>query len=425
MAGTARIFKKENALPGAAGLLAEIMTNLRLVVDDLETLRTSGGGFGALINEIRTDVGTVATWEAEVDADLDDINDYLAYLGERDGVIASPEFVLATTAALTLLGAGRIRYRIGGVEYETVVDTTITLTDNTTVTQGTDEYKAWRIVIDRSGAISTETLTSATGVATEEQALLELGGVARAANTIDIGYAVVQADAADFIPNTSNTNLANTSWTFYELRLPRSDSALHTALGSSLIETTGTAKTWAVGTVNAQGLGVRLAQIGAQTAQAISVADTIADTKFGGWLFVVNLAGTDIVSLNSSGAVAVTAMDDGSDAGVVTALDTVADRLPALFVPIGTIRLENQSSAGFTADTTNWNVAGLTVSKTDYTVGVKDRTVAVASLQGRQLTPPAIPATVSAAAVVAPSEGATDGVTVTAGALTAHDQTLS
>ena len=393
------------------------MQNLTLVVTDLELLR-AGGGAGDLVNELRTEAAVTTTWQTEVDADHDLINNYLAYLGERDGVISADGFSFATGGAATIVGAGRIRYRIAGVEYEVLVDTTITLTDTTTITQGTDEYKAWRVVIDRLGVVTTETKTSATGLLTEEQALLELGGVARAANTVDIGYMVVQAATADFIPQTTLTNASEATWTFYELRVPRSDCGLFAALGSSLIVTTGAAATWAVGTVDPQRLGIRLAQIALQTAQSLSVADTIADTKFGGWLFVVNLAGTDIASINSSGLIAVTAMDDSSDAGVVTALDTVADRLPALFVPVGSIRLENQSSAGFTANTTNWNVAGLSVSTTDFTVGVFDRTVS-ATMQARQINPPAVPATLAAPVSTTPAEGAVTAVT--AGLLTARN----
>lgn len=374
MAGTAHDFKLSTSQQ--LGVAQPIAVQQRNIVVDLETLRT---------------------WMAEVDGDLDAINDYLDYSGERDGIVSTDAFdISGSSSAVTLLGAGRISYRIGGVLYEALVDTTITLTDNTAVTQGTNEYKAWRIVIDRLGVITTETRTSATGVLTEQIALLELAGVARAANTIDIGYFVIQAATGNFTPNTTDIDDATVVDTYHVLRTSRQNNGLFAALGSSLIVTTGSAATWAVGTVDAQALGVRLAQISAQTAQALDAADTIADANFGGWLFCVNLAGTDIVSISSDGAPEVSALTDASDAAAVTALDLVADRLPAMFVPIGTIRLENQSSAGFTANTTNWNVAGLTVSTTDFTVGVHDRTVSAATLQARQINPPVIPATVAA-----------------------------
>lgn len=351
----------------------------------------------ALMNELRTDHATFKTavdaanvWCTEVDADLDEINDYLSYLGERDGVIGG-DFTITAGAAATLTGAGHIRYRIGGQEYYIDLDTTITLVDTTVVTGS--NWKAWRIVIDRLGVVTTEAVTGSAGQSAEQAALLHLGSVARAANTVEIGYFTIQA-ATGFTPQTDNVN-GEANANFRLLRSPRPDNGLFAALGSSLVADAAAA-TFSVGTIDPKVRGVRLAQISAISNQAMTDADTIADGEAGGWLVVVDMAGTAVLTISSDGVPGVSALTDTDAAGANTALDTLADRLPALFVPVGRITVVNASGGGFTAGTTNWDAAGVTTAVTDAAFATHDRTQSAAAFLGRQIDAPAVPATVTA-----------------------------
>lgn len=344
----------------------------------------------ASANEQRTDHATFLAWLAEVDADLDAINNYVAREGEQDGVTGG-DFTFAGTAAATALGAGHVHYRIGGERYFAILDTTITLTGTTQVTGS--NWRAWRVVIDRLGVVTTESPDNA-GQGAEETALLELGSIAQAANTVELGTFVIQA-ATGFTPATDDTSGENVFTARYT-KMPKNEAAaLTAAMGAALVATAGAA-TLAVGTADFKADGLRLAQVAADATLALTDADTIADGEAGGIMLLSNLAGTGFVTLSSDGVPGVSALTDTDAAGALTALNLLASRLPSSFVPLGHVIVVNASGSGFTAKTTFWDATNVTTTVVDQSFGTFDRTAAVAAFLSRESNPPAVPATVTA-----------------------------
>lgn len=358
-----------------------------------------------LANELRTDhatfktaVDATNTWTTEVDADLDAINNYLDYIHEADGVYGG-DYTFASTGAVTILGAGNLLWRRAGIRHYAALDTTITLAAPSTTTIGAAKFGAWRVLVSDLGVITTQAANATTmQFANAEDALLNCSAIAPTASTVTIGYLILEnGSGGDFTIGTTNTNAASMSWTFYYERGPRKQvSGLTAALGSSVVADAAAA-TWSVGTIDHQALGIGYAQISAITNQAMDDADTIADGEAGGWLLVTNLAGTGVYALASDGiAGSVSALANTDAAGVATALDTLADRLPGQFVPIGKITVVNGSGSGFTAGTTNWDATGITTTVADASVGTWDRT-STTGFDSHRINPPAVPATVTAA----------------------------
>ena len=313
------------------------------------------------VNELRTDHATGKTSN-------DNLNDYLDFVNEADGVIGG-DFVISAGAATTLTGAGNIKYRIGGEIHYIALDTTITLGDDGDV--DADKWRAWRIEIDRLGVV-TATADGDTQHVNEQDALLNLASIAQTANTVTIGYFTIDSNGG-FNIGTDNVN-GETAENVYHVRgAQKQASGLHTALGSTIVAD-ATAATWSSGTVDAKRNGVRVAQIAAITNQAMDDADTITTLKYGGWLLVVDLAGTGIYALAADGiAGTVSAMAYASAALAEADLATLCDQLPELFVPIGKLVVANLAGGTFTAGTTNWDATSVTTTVTNCTVGVWDK----------------------------------------------------
>lgn len=376
---------------------------LKQLITLANELRTDHGSYKStvdasrtLVNELHDDHGVLVTWVTEVDGDLDDINDYLHYLYEAGGVIGG-DFDLAAGSAVDLTGSGHIRYRIGGQVYYADLDTTIVLVDSGDIVTG--KYGAWRILIDRAGVVTTQDTGAQMAFDNAQDALLNLAGVAPTANTVTLGYLTVTKSDGAFDIGTTNLDAANVATAIYDVREPgKQAGGLTAALGSSVVAD-ASAATWSVGTIDVKRNGIRLSQISAITNQAMDDADTVADTKAGGWLLVVDLAGTGVYALAADGvAGSVSAMTYADAAAVDTQLDTLANQLSELFVPIGKIVVVNASGGTFTAGTTNWDAAGITTTVTDISLTVWDRTD-VSGFDSHQINPPAIPASVGAALV--------------------------
>jgi len=346
------------------------------------------------VRELGDDHATLITWLTEVDADEDVIGNYLDFKHEADGVIGG-NFSITAGAATTLTGAGFVQYRIGGEEYYCDLDTTIDLADDGDVDD--TKWRAWRIEIDRLGVV-TATADGDTQHANEEDALLNLSTVAPTANTVTIGYFTINSDTG-FNIGTDNVN-GETAENLYLVRgKEKQSTGLTAGLGSSVVADAGAA-TWSVGTIDFARNGLRLAQIGAITNQAMDDADTIATLNAGGWLLVTNLAGTGIYALAADGvAGSVSAMTYADAAAVDTALDTLVDQLPELFCPIGKIVVVNASAGTFTAGTTFWDATDMTTTTTDATVGTWDRT-AKTGFDSNKINPPSVPASITAALLV-------------------------
>lgn len=343
-----------------------------------------------ITNELQTDHATDVTWQTEIDADSDVMNNYLAFAGEQDGA-SGGNFTFAGQADAAALGAGIVHYKIAGENYSIALDTSITLTGTTVVTGS--NWRAWRVVIDRLGVVTTESPDNA-GQSTEEKAMLELGSIAQAANTAELGVFTIQA-ATGFTPATDNTS-GEANFNSYELYMPKNEAAaLTVAMSTALVLGDGLA-TMNIGAANFRKNGVRVAQVAADATQALTDADTITTTEAGGWLLLSNLAGTDFVTLSSDGIPGVSALTDTDAATALVALNLLASRLPAVFTPLAYFTVVTSNAATFTAKTTNWNATDVASVAVDQTFGTFDRTATAASVLARQSNPPAVPATVTA-----------------------------
>ncbi len=384
------------------------LNQVRTLTDELKTdrtaMKTAADAVETLIEELDDDGGTRKTWEDEVDADLDVINNFIASLGEQDGVIGGDYTITEPTTATDMIGAGSIVWRIGGeVYFDNALQAAIAPDDGGTTKVTNNLWGAYRVVIDRLGVVTTESPNTA-GQATEEKALMHLGAVSQAANTAVIGFFVTHApaDAGGFIPGTDDIDDGAATNVYLLRRPPNEATALWAAMGSALT-VTGSVATYNFGTVSPKVRGLRLATITADSTQALTDADTIVNGEAGGIMILTDLAGTDVISLSSDGVPGVSALTDTDAAGALTALNLLAARLPAMFCPLGHIII-TMSGGAFTAKTTNWNDADIaTVAAVDLAFGTFDRTVTAATLQARQSNPPTLPDSVSAPTTAGPS----------------------
>jgi len=361
------------------------------------------------IMELIDDHALIKAWLDESDADQDDINDYLD-LFEADGVVGG-NFGIAAGAAVTLTGSGFIIYRINGVLYYCDLDTTISLTDDGDVDTG--KWRSWRIEIDRSGTV-TATADGDTQHDNEQDALLNLSMIAPTADTVTIGYFDINSDGG-FAVGDVNVN-GETAENVYIVRGPKNQvSGLNAALGASVEADTGAA-TWSSGTVNVNRNGLKLTEIAAIANQAMDDADVISTLKAGGWLLVTDLAGTGVYALAADGnAGAASTMAYDTTVLADAAIDTLADQLPELFVPIGKIVVDNQTVGDFTAGTTHWDATSVTSVATDATLGVWDRT-GNTGFDSHKINPPAVPASIAASLLA--TLAAADPTAITAAAPT-------
>jgi hypothetical protein len=350
----------------------------------------------ALGNELITDHATIKaaldasnTWCTEVDGDLDDICDVLEFEHGLDGVIGG-DYTITAGAAVTLTGAGRIRWRRDGQVYETALDTTITLGDDGDVDD--TKWRAWRIEIADTGVV-TATADGDTQHANEEDALLSLASKAKTASTVEIGYFTIHSDGG-FNIGTDNVN-GETAANVYYCKEPRQRAAGLTADMGAAIAIGSSDTNFSHGTIDCKTQGVKVAQIAAGADVAFDDADTIGENQFGGHLIVVGLDGASVYALASDGiAGAVSAMTHADLAAATTALDNVQDRIPAIFPVLGRITCENAKAGTFTYGTDDGAGTDGTFTFTSETYAAFDRTDQSGTGQG--VDQPTIPASVTA-----------------------------
>lgn len=365
-------------------------------INDGQTARALQLIFEALDVELNA-TRTVVT---ELIADADKVNDYTHYANQRDGVVGGNHSCGEGSTDTTKVRLSNVcRYSMNGVEY---------VTSNKEVEPvGTDDitankYGAWRIMVGKTGAITTQRATAngTSGVmafASAEDALLSLSQVARTANTVDVGYLVIQAAAGGFTPQTDlpvTSDAQVTSATYYDCYVPRLDNGLTASPSVGLSEGTNDDE-YAFGTIDVRTNGLNIAQIAADVTIAFSDADVITTSgKYGGELFVTDLAGTGIMSLASTGiAGGAQTVDLASEAAANTNLDAVQLALPQIFTVIGRVTvLANKATFTFNTD----DLAGTdgTATWTDAEAIDFDRTNT--SGEGVGIDPPTIPATVTA-----------------------------
>lgn len=382
------------------GTLRTMLVGVEPLIEELAadhaTFKTNVDETKTLVDELHDDHATVRTWITEVDGDENVMNQHLDY-HKLNGVIGG-SYTMAATAAVTVLGAGFVEYMIGGETYYCDLDTTITLEDNAAAADIADsKFGAWRVVIDRTGAVTTQKAAADQQFASAQAAMLSLASIAQTANTACIGYVTIQANGAAFNIGTTNTNAGTANFVaYYERRSRKIVTGLTAALGAAPALVAG-ATTINLGTTDFMRLGVRLTQIGADGTHASGDdASTIATTKFGGWLVVTDFAGTGYYVLAATGvAGSVSAMTYADAATVNTALATAEDNLPGLFCPVAKINVQNGAAGDFTIGATNWNAASVTSTITACTWGTYDRTT-TAGFDSHHVTLPTIPADITA-----------------------------
>lgn len=332
------------------------------------------------INHLVTDAETLRGYTNQLDVIL-----------TPDGVLAG-SYAFSAGAAVTIAASGWVKYSIGGVQYAANMPATITLEDLGDITQ--NKYNAWRIEIDKLGAVTAKSAPTVGGYTTEQIALLALGGLAPTANACTIGYMTIVKTGSAFNIGTDNLTVGTATAAFYyEFGARKRLSGLNAAVGAAST-LTAASTTFGHGTWDLNVNGLKVAQIAAQAAQALTDADTIATTKFGNVLILSNLAKTGFVTLNAAGTPGVTAMSYATAALALAASDNVVDRLPGMFVPLALIKVSNQAGGTFTFKTTNWDATSVTSTITDAGVAGWDSTVA-SGFNSHQVTRAALPAVAS------------------------------
>ena len=252
-----------------------------------------------------------------------------------------------TTIASRMDGA--IRYQINGQDYAApAIDIVLDGAGNDiTATL----FGAWRFQINALGVVTSTAADSAADMdfASIQTALQELANNALVANTLVIGYLVIEATGSGFtigtdLPVTSDVNV--TAATYYD---EVGNSGVVTAAASIAVGATPEQINLGAATVKVNGL--ELAQIAADTSLAFPVADTITTLLFGGWLIVSDNAGTGYSLISADGKEEASLMAYVDYAAVDSALDDIQARLPGRLVPIARLIIKNGVKAPWTAIT--------------------------------------------------------------------------
>ncbi len=380
------------------------------LIDDHATFKTLADDTKTALNldttciaELKTTYNTAVTAIIELNADDNNVCNQIDYAHTPDGVIAG-SYAFSAGAAVTIAATGWVRYRLNAIEYAAEMPATITLEDLGDISQ--NNFNAWRIEIDALGAVTAKSSPTVGGYSTAQICLLALGGLAPTANAVTLGYMTITKTGSAFNIGTDNLTVATATATFYYERACRKKiSGLNAALGAAST-LTAASTTYGHGTINVNRNGLKVAQIAAGAAQALTDADVISTTKYGAVVICTDLAGTSKVSLNAAGTPGVTTMAYASAAAALVAINLVVDRLPAMFVPFALIQVSNQAGGNFTFKTTNWDATSVTSTITDAGVAGWDRTIA-SGFNSHQITRVAIPALLTAPnpAAVASSAG--------------------
>lgn len=269
----------------------------------------------------------------------------VAYTRLISGIPALQEGTSTTTSSRM---NNAVRFQLNGQEYYAPAAEAVLDGAATDITAA--KFGAWRFELSAAGAL-TSTAADATGMAFEsaQLALLELANKALTPNTLVVGYLVIEATGAGFtigtdLPVTSDANV--TAATYYD---EFGNSGIVAALASLAVS--ATPEQVAVGASTVKINGIQLAEISANATLAFPVADTITTLTYGAWLVVSDLAGTDYTLVSADGKSEAALMAYADYAAADTALDSLAARLPGLFVVVGRVILQNGVKAPWTAIT--------------------------------------------------------------------------
>lgn len=252
----------------------------------------------------------------------------------------------STTTKLRL--EGPIRYQIGGEQFYSPAAEAVMDSDGQDVT--TAKFGAWRMQIDRAGVLTTTASHDTTDMAYEsaELALLALANNPLVANTVVVGYCVVESNDGFTIgtdlPITADAHA--TAVTYYD---ELGDTGVVTPL--SVLEVSGTDEELSLGTATVKLNGARVTEIAVDTTFPFALADTITKEKFGGWLVVSDFAGTSHFLLSADGDTTASLQAYADFGAVKTALDALEAAMPGLFCVLGRFTLANGDKDPWTAIT--------------------------------------------------------------------------
>ncbi len=281
---------------------------------------------------------------------LQEAKDYVGYRSRvRNGVIRGGH-LMGVGATTGVLMTNACRYNIDGVEYVAPSQETTLQTGEIT----TAKFGAWRFMLGKTGVLTNQRAT-ANGTSgtmaydSAEEAMLSLGQIARTADTVEVGYLVIEATGLGFTPGTDHPETSDalvTAATYYNVNVPYGDNGLTAVPSVGLSEGT-TPEEYAFGTINARTNGLTVAEISADTTIAFAEADVITTSgNYGGHLFVTTLAGTGVISLAATGiAGSAQTVDYASAALAITDLDAVELALPNVFTVIGRLVIETTKSS--------------------------------------------------------------------------------
>lgn len=213
------------------------------------------------------------------------------------------------------------------------------------------KFGAWRIQISKTGALTTTAADGGVGdmaYESAELALLTLATQAKVANTVIVGYLVIEAAGGGFtigtdLPKTSDVNV--TAATYYNVV---GDSGL---IAAATGEVSATPEELKIGAATVKVNGIQLAEVAADLTLPFPLADTITAQKWGAWLILSDLAGTAHYVQSVDGDTTASLMAYDSYTLTKVAADALIAAMPNRFVVLGVLYVHNGVKAPWEATT--------------------------------------------------------------------------
>jgi len=213
------------------------------------------------------------------------------------------------------------------------------------------KFGAWRFQISKTGALTTTNSNGGTGTMAYESAelaLLALATQSLTANTVVVGYLVIEATGSGFtigtdLPITSDANV--TAATYYDVS---GDTGLVAAATGAV---SGTPEELNIGAATIKVNGVQLAEVAADLTLPFPLIDTVTALKWGAWLVVSDLAGTAHYVQSVDGDMAASLMAYDTFVLAKVPADAMIAAMPNRFVVLGVLFIHNGVKAPWTAQT--------------------------------------------------------------------------
>jgi len=213
------------------------------------------------------------------------------------------------------------------------------------------KFGAWRLQVSKLGALTTTNSNGGTGTMAYESAelaLLALATQALVANTVVVGYLVIEAAGGGFtigtdLPRTSDAQV--TAATYYDVQ---GDTGLIAAATGAV---SATPEELSIGAATIKVNGVQLAAVAADLTLPFPLVDTITTLKWGAWLIITDLAGTAHYVQSVDGDTTASLMAYASFTAAKAAADAMIAAMPNRFVVLGVLYIDNGAKAPWTAQT--------------------------------------------------------------------------